>query len=176
MAKRKVSESEEESAEYSEEHSSDSAPKSKSKGKAKQRVVPTAKKPTKKQLDSESESKSSSEDERPVAKKPKRQVRFRVCHAHGSSPLNRLFQANGSPSGVNVLKNKDGEQYIDLGKKKHATVRMFKGMQLLDIREYYDAGGEEKPGKKGISLTLEQWKALKAAADTIDKLFQDAKK
>jgi hypothetical protein len=30
----------------------------------------------------------------------------------------------------------------------------------VDIREFYDAGGEMKPGKKGISLTQEQWEAL----------------
>ena len=49
-----------------------------------------------------------------------------------------------------------GEQYIDLGKKKRATVRSFKGIVLLDIREFYGADNQEKPGKKGISLTLEQ--------------------
>ena len=49
-----------------------------------------------------------------------------------------------------------GEQYVDLGKKKRATVRSFKGVVLLDIREYYGADDQEKPGKKGISLTLEQ--------------------
>ena len=49
-----------------------------------------------------------------------------------------------------------GEKYIDLGKKKRATVREFKGTLLLDIREYYGADDQEKPGKKGISLTLEQ--------------------
>ena len=26
----------------------------------------------------------------------------------------------------------------------------------MDIREFYDAGGEEKPGKKGIALSPEQ--------------------
>ena len=55
-----------------------------------------------------------------------------------------------------MLKNKEGDKYVDLGKRKHATVRTFKGMTLLDIREFYDAGGEEKPGKKGISLAVEQ--------------------
>ncbi len=29
-------------------------------------------------------------------------------------------------------------------------------MTQIDIREYYDANGEEKPGKKGISLNPEQ--------------------
>lgn len=55
-----------------------------------------------------------------------------------------------------VKVNGEGDKYIDLGKKKRAVVRSFKGMALLDIREYYGAEGEEKPGKKGISLSLDQ--------------------
>ena len=69
--------------------------------------------------------------------------------------------------------NSEGERYLDLGKKKRVTVRSFKGkpplshdgvliahlvkgMTLVDIREYYGTDGDEKPGKKGISLTVEQ--------------------
>jgi hypothetical protein len=81
---------------------------------------------------------------------------------------------------------------VDLGKKKRATVRSFKKVALLDIREYYGADGEEKPGKKGISLNLDQvstssittyhvephelpaqWKVLKEGSDAIDKLFAE---
>ena len=86
-----------------------------------------------------------------------------------------------------VQQNSEGDKYIDLGKKKRATVRCFKDIPLLDIREFYGAGSGEKPGKKGISLNLEQvciftlvcrcilnqiqWQALKANADAIDMLF-----
>jgi len=72
--------------------------------------------------------------------------------------------------------NADGEKYLDLGKKKRAVVRSFKGIPLLDIREYYGEEGQEKPGKKGISLTLEQWMSLRQGSDTIDKLFDQQKK
>ncbi|KAF9531662.1 transcriptional Coactivator p15-domain-containing protein [Crepidotus variabilis] len=75
-----------------------------------------------------------------------------------------------------VKTNAEGDQYIDLGKKKRAVLRSFKGIPLLDIREYYGAEGEEKPGKKGISLQLEQWHELRDSASTIDQLFTQLKK
>jgi len=70
-----------------------------------------------------------------------------------------------------VLKNSEGEMYVDLGKKKRVSVRSFKGNTLVDIREYYGADGDEKPGKKGISLTVEQWKTLVQASKTISDLL-----
>lgn len=86
----------------------------------------------------------------------------------------------------------DVKQSVELGKKKRATVSSFKGTPLLDIREYYGPEGEEKPGKKGISLTLEQvcgvyilskcvlklalqWKLLKDNAELIDDMFLNTK-
>ncbi|KAJ7901863.1 hypothetical protein B0H14DRAFT_2668899 [Mycena olivaceomarginata] len=63
----------------------------------------------------------------------------------------------------------DGEKFINLGKNKRAT---------LDIREFYvdKASGETKPGKKGISLTVEQWQELKQATKTVDELIAEVKK
>ena len=50
---------------------------------------------------------------------------------------------------------------IDLGKNKFVTVDEFKGKVLVNIREYYkDDNDDLKPGRKGIALTLEQWKTL----------------
>lgn len=60
-----------------------------------------------------------------------------------------------------VKRNADGEAYFDLGKSKRVTVRQWKTAVLVDIREFYQKGGEELPGKKGISLTLEQYKELR---------------
>jgi len=48
-------------------------------------------------------------------------------------------------------------------------------MTQIDIREYYDANGEEKPGKKGISLNPEQWAEFKQYIATIDDLVKNLK-
>ncbi|KAI9569613.1 transcriptional Coactivator p15-domain-containing protein [Boletus coccyginus] len=77
------------------------------------------------------------------------------------------------PTAVKVFKNAEGEKYVDLGKKKRAAVRSFKGLVFVDIREFYGAEGDEKPGKKGISLSKEQWEALKQSIGTIDSFFAE---
>lgn len=47
------------------------------------------------------------------------------------------------------------------------------GQVFVDIREFYGTDGDEKPGKKGISLAMEQWEALKRSISTIDSLFAE---
>jgi len=60
-------------------------------------------------------------------------------------------------------------EVVALSKTKRVTVRKWKGSTLVDIREYYQAGGEGpyKPGKKGISLSAAQWRVLEANIDKV---------
>ncbi|KAJ2913145.1 hypothetical protein MD484_g7272, partial [Candolleomyces efflorescens] len=171
MAKRKAAVSDDESAVLSEDESEavateseSDAPRRKSKGKAKapKAKVPSIKKPKYKKSESEDDESEESEVEQPITKRPKREEKKKVS-------------ASSASGSVEVLKNLEGDKYVDLGKKKHATVRAFKGVKLVDIREFYDAGGVSRPGKKGISLTLDQWNTLRAASDTIDQLLEDLK-
>ncbi|KZO98967.1 PC4-domain-containing protein [Calocera viscosa TUFC12733] len=65
--------------------------------------------------------------------------------------------------------NQEGEKYVALGKNRRVTLRKFNGKPLIDIREFYvDKDDKQKPGKKGISLSPEQWEALKQCLPAID--------
>ncbi|KAK9764539.1 hypothetical protein K7432_007871 [Basidiobolus ranarum] len=72
------------------------------------------------------------------------------------------------PAG-NSKVNDDGEQYFELSSKKRMSVRKWKNMVLVDFREFYtDSNGVVRPTKKGITLSLDQWKKLKELANEVD--------
>ena len=63
-----------------------------------------------------------------------------------------------------------GESFLQLNRLKRATVRTYSGKKMVDLREFYQAGGGElKPGKKGIALPDAQWTALVVHAQEIDR-------
>ncbi|ORY01390.1 putative single-stranded DNA binding protein P9 [Basidiobolus meristosporus CBS 931.73] len=65
--------------------------------------------------------------------------------------------------------NDDGEQYFELSSKKRLSVRKWKNMVLVDFREFFtDSNGVVRPTKKGITLSLDQWKKLKELANEVD--------
>ena len=67
----------------------------------------------------------------------------------------------------------NGEPTWNLGGgMKFVKVNEFKGKTYIDIRVHYvdkDTGMETKPGKKGISLTCEQYQKLKTLISEIDQ-------
>lgn len=58
--------------------------------------------------------------------------------------------------------------FFSLSDFKKVSAAPFKGLSLVNIREYYQADGEEKPGKKGIALRVNQWNTLRDMIPTID--------
>ncbi len=56
-----------------------------------------------------------------------------------------------------------------LAANRFINVNEFKGKAYVNIREYYEANGKQMPGKKGISLSADQWENLKKHIAKIDK-------
>ncbi|KAI0744868.1 transcriptional Coactivator p15-domain-containing protein [Earliella scabrosa] len=116
-----------------------------------------------------------SEEEAPVrkpAKKAKAVKQPSIKKPKAPTPDEDEAEDTGD---VHVGVNDRGERYVDLGKKRRATVNTFKGGKYLDIREFYGDESDLKPGKKGISLNQEQWETLKKSSDVIDSFFAKLK-
>jgi len=63
----------------------------------------------------------------------------------------------------------DSTSVFKLSDLRQLSVRTWKGKVNIDIREYYSSGGELKPGNKGISLTVDQWKRLQGYVADINQ-------
>ncbi|XP_014277543.1 RNA polymerase II transcriptional coactivator isoform X2 [Halyomorpha halys] len=68
--------------------------------------------------------------------------------------------------------DEDKEPSWPLDKKRFLKVREFKGKVMIDLREYYDSDGEMKPGRKGISLSLQQWRKLVEISKEVDEVLK----
>ncbi|KAL6284768.1 hypothetical protein ACE6H2_015697 [Prunus campanulata] len=65
--------------------------------------------------------------------------------------------------------NSDEIIACEISKNRRVTVRNWNGKIMVDIREFYVKDGKQMPGKKGISLTKDQWDALHNHVEEIDK-------
>lgn len=75
---------------------------------------------------------------------------------------------------ITVKRNKDGEPFVDLSAKRRLTLRKWRSSLLIDLREFYaGSDGEDLPGKKGISLSLDQWNRLKESMGEVDRLIRE---
>ncbi|CAN8106398.1 unnamed protein product [Discula destructiva] len=79
---------------------------------------------------------------------------------------------SSSGGGGDTAVDADGNVFWELANSKHrrVTINKYGGKWLVNIREYYeDKSGEMKPGKKGISLSLEQYQSLVGFIPSINK-------
>lgn len=68
----------------------------------------------------------------------------------------------------------DMQSSFHLSPIKQVDVRSFKGKTLVDIRQYYKGpDGITMPSKKGIALTIPQWRRLQEAIGDIDNKLRE---
>ncbi|KAF7119106.1 hypothetical protein CNMCM5793_008845 [Aspergillus hiratsukae] len=57
---------------------------------------------------------------------------------------------------------------------RRVTISSFRGKTLVNIREYYEKDGQELPGKKGISLPIDQFSVLVTLLPDIETALQES--
>eukprot|EP01038_Epipyxis_sp_PR26KG_P008257 gene8257-11173_t len=69
------------------------------------------------------------------------------------------------------VKSANEEEIFSIGGRRKVGISLFKGKVFVNIREYYEDKntGEEKPGSKGIALSVDQWNALTELIPDINK-------
>ncbi|XP_020594779.1 RNA polymerase II transcriptional coactivator KIWI-like [Phalaenopsis equestris] len=80
------------------------------------------------------------------------------------------------PAKFTKLDSDDGSGDIvvcELSKGRRVTVRNWQGKVVVDIREFYIKDGKELPGKKGISLPLDQWEVLRDHVEEINEAVME---
>ncbi|KAG5656315.1 hypothetical protein KAF25_004591 [Fusarium avenaceum] len=65
-------------------------------------------------------------------------------------------------------KDDDGNPFWELSNKRRVGVADFSKKTFVNVREYYEKDGKTLPGKKGISLSIEQYNALLKAIPRIN--------
>ncbi|KAG5019460.1 hypothetical protein AAZX31_06G148900 [Glycine max] len=67
----------------------------------------------------------------------------------------------------------DSITVCEISKNRRVAVRNWKGSIMVDIREFYVKDGKQLPGRKGISLTMDQWNVLRNHVEEIDKAINE---
>uniref|UniRef100_A0A7C8ZRP1 Transcriptional coactivator p15 (PC4) C-terminal domain-containing protein n=1 Tax=Opuntia streptacantha TaxID=393608 RepID=A0A7C8ZRP1_OPUST len=65
--------------------------------------------------------------------------------------------------------DEEGIVVCEISKNRRVSVRSWQGRVVVDIREFYVKDGKQMPGRKGISLTMDQWKVLREHIEEIDQ-------
>ncbi|CAN0167148.1 unnamed protein product, partial [Hapterophycus canaliculatus] len=109
--------------------------------------------------------------------------RMPMGDAYGPSATSRVHEGRSMPpsqyTNTSTQLNRQSEPAFDMESSMHLSpvkqvdVRSFMGQTLVDIRQYFvSPGGATLPSKKGISLTVAQWRRLQAAMGEIDHDIQ----
>ncbi|XP_065874185.1 RNA polymerase II transcriptional coactivator KIWI-like [Euphorbia lathyris] len=77
-------------------------------------------------------------------------------------------------SKVDSSADPDSIVVCEISNNRRVTVRTWQGKVWVDIREFYVKDGKQLPGKRGISLSVDQWNVLRGHVEEIDKALADS--
>ncbi|KAI6891805.1 hypothetical protein KC318_g13531 [Hortaea werneckii] len=70
-------------------------------------------------------------------------------------------------------KDDDGNEFWEISGKRRVQVSTFKGSTFVGIREFYEKDGKMLPGKKGISLSVDQYNAVVEIMPQIEQVLKN---
>ncbi|KAG8071008.1 hypothetical protein GUJ93_ZPchr0006g41934 [Zizania palustris] len=85
----------------------------------------------------------------------------------GEPPAKRQAAGEDGPSGS------ADDFVVQISNTRRVTVRTWKGEVVVDIREFFDKDGKILPSRKGIQLSMDQWKTLRDNIKAIDDAVKD---
>ncbi|KAJ6172436.1 hypothetical protein N7470_001503 [Penicillium chermesinum] len=68
----------------------------------------------------------------------------------------------------------NGDKFWEVSKNRRVTLSNFRGKNMVSIREYYEKDGKALPGKKGISLPMDQFSAFITLLPEIEEALVEA--
>ncbi|KAK4890315.1 hypothetical protein LTR27_010958 [Elasticomyces elasticus] len=86
-----------------------------------------------------------------------------------SSSSNEVKKATIS---TEVQTDDEGNEYWELSRIRRVGVSTFKNATMVNIREYYEKDGKSLPGKKGISLSIDQYTTFLAILPQLEDLLK----
>ncbi|KAJ9228553.1 hypothetical protein DTO166G5_8471 [Paecilomyces variotii] len=78
-----------------------------------------------------------------------------------------------APKGGGSKVDSNGDTYWEISRLRRVTISTFRGKTMVNIREYYEKDGQELPGKKGISLPIEQFSAFVSLLPEIESVLHE---
>ncbi|KAL4949147.1 PC4-domain-containing protein [Aspergillus filifer] len=95
--------------------------------------------------------------------------------SHDDDELSEAKKPKIGVSNLSATRKEDsnGDSYWEISKMRRVTISSFRGKTMVNIREYYEKDGEELPGKKGISLPIDQFSALLTLLPEIESALQE---
>ncbi|CAH0053173.1 unnamed protein product [Clonostachys solani] len=70
-------------------------------------------------------------------------------------------------------KDDEGNPFWELSNKRRVGISEFKKTCFINVREFYEKDGKTLPGKKGISLSVEQYAAFLKAVPGINAALRE---
>ncbi|KAF2147576.1 uncharacterized protein K452DRAFT_314694 [Aplosporella prunicola CBS 121167] len=83
-----------------------------------------------------------------------------VVGDEGAPQLKRAKGGAKKEVKTGLQRDDEGNEFWEISNQRRVTVSQFKGKTFVSVREYYEKDGKAMPGKKGISLSVEQYSTL----------------